>query len=127
MKIAIVGSRTFNDYAKLSEILNYFIEESGVCNFNITIISGGARGADSLGELYANNNNICTLIFKADWEKYGKAAGMIRNKDIVNNADVVIAFWDGESKGTKNSIDLAKKLNKQLLIIEPPKSNDIGW
>lgn len=110
MKTAVIGSRTFNNLDMLTEELSkYEITE---------IISGGAKGADSLAETYATKNNIPTTIFKADWKKYGRAAGPIRNKDIVENSERIIAFWDYESKGTKNSIDLAIKLNKDVIIVD---------
>jgi len=109
MKVAVIGSRNFNDYELVKTTLS---------PLNITLlVSGGAKGADSFGERYANENNIETLIFKPDWEKHGKAAGMIRNTDIVNNADTIIAFWDGESKGTKDSITKAEKLGKNIIIV----------
>jgi hypothetical protein len=111
MKIAVVGSRGFNDYDYMISILNN-IEDITL------IVSGGAPGADRLAELYADQNSINTLILKADWDKYGKSAGMIRNKDIVDNAEYIIAFWDGVSKGTKNSIDRAKKAGKQVVVFK---------
>lgn len=111
MKIAVVGSRTFNDYELLRSTLDKY-------DYIELIISGGAKGADSLAERYALENNIKTLIFKPKWSEYGKRAGYIRNINIIENSDLVIAFWDGKSKGTKHSIDLAKKNKKQLLIIQ---------
>ena len=57
------------------------------------------------------------MIFRPDWDRYGKAAGIIRNKDIVENSNMVIAFWDGKSKGTASSIELAKKMDKNLKIV----------
>jgi len=109
MKVAVIGSRTFENYTKLEGVLDqYDISE---------IISGGARGADSLGELYALNKSIPVKIFKADWSKYGKAAGFIRNKDIIDNCDMVIAFWDGKSKGTQHSINLANKQDKTVIVV----------
>ncbi len=78
---------------------------------------GGAKGADSLGEEYAKENNIPTKIFIPDWDKYGKSAGMIRNTDIVNESELIVAFWDGISSGTLDSINKAKKNNKKVLII----------
>lgn len=115
MKYAIVGSRGFLEYKIMEKFLNKFgdIDE---------IISGGAKGADSMAELYAREKGIKLTIFPADWEKYGKSAGMIRNKDIINNCDVCVAFWDGISKGTKNSISLAQKQNKMVYI----KNIDLG-
>jgi predicted Rossmann fold nucleotide-binding protein DprA/Smf involved in DNA uptake len=110
MKIAVVGSRGFNDFEKLEKELNkYEIDE---------IISGGAKGADALAEKYAKNHNIPVKVFKPDWRKYKRGAGLIRNKQIVENADIVVAFWDGASKGTKFTIDYAKKLNKKVVIVE---------
>lgn len=113
-KVAIVGSRTFNDYEKAKQFINNICQEN---NISINqIISGGAKGADSIGEKYARENNINILIFKPDWNKYGKSAGYIRNKDIIDNCDICIAFWDGNSRGTKNDIDLCNKKEKQVYI-----------
>jgi len=109
MKIAIIGSRTFNDYEKVKKVLDTFPKID-------LIVSGGAKGADYLGELYAYHNNIPKKIFYPEWDKYGKSAGFKRNKDIVDNADIIVAFWDGISNGTKNSINLAKKYNKKVII-----------
>lgn len=81
------------------------------------IISGGARGADLLAERFAMQYSIPTEIFLPDWAKYGKKAGLIRNKEIISSADQVIAFWDGESNGTRSSINIAKKLKKPLKIV----------
>ena len=109
MKVAVIGSRTFNDYELLRQTLS---------KLEITlVVSGGAKGADSLGEEYANANNIPTKIFLPDWDKYGKSAGMLRNSDIINEAEIIVAFWDGESKGCKDAIAKANKLNKKVLII----------
>jgi len=109
MKVAVIGSRTFNDYEEVKRTLSLI---------NITeLISGGAKGADSLGERYADENNIQKKIFLPDWERFGKAAGMIRNTDIIENAEFIIAFWNGTSKGTLDSMNKATKLNKKILII----------
>ena len=109
MKIAVIGSRDFNDYVFLSESLKFLSSAD-------TIISGGARGADSLAERYAKENQINFVVFPADWDKFGKSAGYRRNVDIITECDSVIAFWDGKSRGTKHSIDIAKKQNKHVLI-----------
>ena len=111
MKAAVIGSRTFDDYCLLKKTLDELYPQIDL------IVSGGASGADSLAERYAKEEGIRTLIFKPDWKKFGRAAGMIRNKDIVENSDIVIAFWDGVSRGSKNSIDYAIKLNKKLKIV----------
>jgi hypothetical protein len=80
------------------------------------IVSGGANGADKLGELFAKKHNIETIIYKPDWKKYGKSAGFLRNHDIINAADNVIAFWDGVSNGTKHDIDIATQKGKPLIV-----------
>ncbi len=109
MKVAVIGSREFKDYNLMCETLK---------KFDITIlISGGAVGADSLGERYAKENNIETIIFKPDWNKFGKQAGFLRNTTIIENSDIVIAYWNGTSRGTADSINKAKNLNKQVIII----------
>lgn len=113
MNVAVIGSRGFNDYDRVVKVLDAINEKVSISK----IVSGGAIGADSLGELYANENEIETLIFKPDWAKFGKGAGLIRNKDIVDNSDIVVAFWDGISKGTKNSIDYATKKCKKVIVI----------
>ena len=108
MIAAVVGSRNFTNYDQLSEELSkYNIHE---------IVSGGAIGADSLAERYALEWEIPIRIFKPDWST-GRGAGLARNTDIINAADIIIAFWDGISTGTKDSINKAKKAGKQLIII----------
>lgn len=113
MKIAVVGSRTFNNYDLLCSYLNTIHLKEPISH----IISGGAKGADKMGEKWANENGIETIIFIPDWEKYGRKAGFLRNKDIINEADKVVCFWDGFSNGTKNSIELAKRQGKKCLIV----------
>jgi len=106
MKIIIAGSRNFNNYDLLKTTindLNLEIEE---------VVCGEARGADSLGRRYAEENNIPIKSFPANWDQYGKNAGMIRNAEMGAYADYLIAFWDGKSKGTKNMIDYMKSHNK---------------
>lgn len=112
MKLAVIGSRTFDNYEFLQENLKVFLSKVTL------VVSGAAKGADLLGEKWAKNNNIETLIFPADWKKYGRRAGFIRNEDIIKSCDCVVAFWDGKSKGTAHSISLCKKLNKPFKIIE---------
>lgn len=113
MKIAIVGSRTFTDYLLLERCLSQVMETYTID----LIISGGAYGADALAERFAREKGIPTLIFKPDWDKYGKSAGYKRNALIVNEADVVVAFWDGFSRGTKHTVDLAEKLKKPVVVM----------
>ena len=114
MKLAVVGSRDFNDYELLKSKLDTIHNRKPIT----LIVSGGAKGADSLSERWAKENNIETLIFIPDWNKHGKKAGFLRNEDIIKNSDAVIAFWNGESRGTLSSINLAKKYEKSCLIVK---------
>ena len=113
MKMAVVGSRSFDDQELLDRTLD---EQCRAVHIN-TIVSGGARGADSLAEIWANRRGIQTQIFLPDWDRHGTAAGFIRNRLIVENCDEMIAFWDGESRGTLSSITWAKAANKNVLVV----------
>lgn len=105
-------SWSFTNYQELKDALDKVAKYVKID----LIISGRAKGADMLAERYATENQIPTLIFPPDWEKYGRSAGVIRNKDIIKNCDMVIAFWDGQSTGTAHSLQLAKKYKKKSLI-----------
>ncbi len=112
MKLAVIGSRTFDDYKILCVVIDQLKEVFPIS----TIVTGGAKGADSLAEKYAYHNKLALEIYKPDWEQYGKSAGFIRNSTIWDNSDMGIAFWDGMSKGTAHSFNIAKKQNKKLYI-----------
>jgi len=125
MKLIIAGSRDFNNkkllFSKVDEIKN---------SLNISeIVSGTANGADTLGEQYAQENNLKCTEFPADWNLYGKGAGHIRNKNMAEYSDYCIVFWNGYSKGTKNMIQTMKKLNKPVITInynEPDEFDDFN-
>ena len=112
MKLAVVGSRTFHDFEFLKEILQFH-----VCS---QIISGGAQGADRLAKRYAAENGILYREHLPHWDRDGKAAGYIRNKLIVDDCDELVAFWDGTSKGTLYSINLALEGGKPVYKYWPP-------
>jgi hypothetical protein len=103
MNIAIVGSRNFNNYDYMK---SSFLEQVGsdLNNTEIIIVSGGAKGADALAEKIAKDFSLETMIFPAEWKKFGKSAGFIRNTTIVENADMILAFPIGESRGTWDTI-----------------------
>ena len=111
MKIAVVGSREFKDKEFVENMMPEILRTG-----KYQLISGGARGVDSWAEGMAKFLGCECIIFKPDWDKYGKRAGFLRNELIINEADKVVAFWDGESKGTKHSIDLAIKAGKPIDI-----------
>ncbi|MCK9470369.1 MAG: DUF2493 domain-containing protein [Bacilli bacterium] len=117
MKVIIAGTRTFNDYKLLEETLDDIIREEHILD-DITIISGTANGADKLGEIYAHNKGYKVLQFRPDWDKYGKSAGYIRNTEMAEAGDILVAFWDGKSKGTEHMINIMKNKNKHGFIIK---------
>jgi predicted Rossmann fold nucleotide-binding protein DprA/Smf involved in DNA uptake len=109
MKTAVIGSRGFSDYDLLKQTLDAcFISE---------IVSGGAIGADQMAERYAEELKIPTLIFKPDYNKYGRGAPLVRNKEIVDAAERVIAFWDGKSRGTAYTLKYARSKGKEVKVI----------
>jgi hypothetical protein len=110
LKLGVVGGRDFNDYELLKLTLDQFKHIK-------LIVSGGAQGADKLAERYARERGIETLIIKPEWNKYGKSAGPIRNQQIVLNCHKLIAFWDGQSKGTFSSIEIARMAAIECEII----------
>ena len=106
MKVAVIGSREL----EIEDIEKYIPQ-------NVTeIISGGARGIDRCAEKYAKENEIKYSVFLPDYKKYKRGAPLIRNREIIEAADEVIAIWDGRSKGTKYGIELCRKLNKKVTV-----------
>ena len=111
MKIAIVGSRNPGNI----DIAVELEKRINIKNEDI-IISGGAKGIDTLAAEYANKRNVQLVEYRPDYSKHGRAATFIRNRQIIENADMVVAFWNG-SRGTKYSIDYANKIGRETLII----------
>lgn len=114
-KVIVAGGRDFNNYKLLEYKLDALLinkEKS-----EIVIISGMAKGADSLALIYAEKNNLKVEKYAADWDQYGKSAGYKRNQQMADNANALIAFWDGQSRGTKHMIDIATKAKLQVRVI----------
>lgn len=110
-KVIIAGSRLYTDYKGLKEVCDTLLDNvSKTCK--IVIISGTARGADSLGELYAKQKGYEVMRFPANWDKYGKSAGYKRNVEMSEVANGCIVFLEGESTGSKHMINIA--VNKKL-------------
>lgn len=111
MKLIVAGSRSIKSVVEV-----YIAIEA--CKFDrITeIVSGKAKGVDTIGEQYALEYNIPITEFPANWSKYGKAAGQIRNKEMADYADALVAVWDGYSKGTAGMITIMRKLNKPVYV-----------
>ena len=118
--LGVVGSRSFHDY----ELMEYELERIfgrkllAKPDATMCVVSGGARGADRLAKQYADSHDdIEYLEFKPDWKTHGKKAGMIRNYDIVRESNAVIAFWNGKSKGTKHTIQLARQYRRDVKVV----------
>ena len=110
MRTIVAGSRNITDYSILLDAIKKLSWKPTM------IISGGCRGIDRFGEIWAVNNNISYDVFPPDWDRYGKKAGYLRNVEMSKHADALLAIWDGESKGTKHMIDIATKANLKVYI-----------
>lgn len=126
MRVIIAGGRNFNNFELLeSEVIRIFriLKSEGIFNTrnDITIISGTAKGADKLGEKFAEKYNLKLERFPADWSKYGKSAGYKRNQQMSifakEDNGVLIAFWNQTSKGTKHMIDIATRDGLKVFVV----------
>lgn len=122
--LLVVGSRNFGQWETMKRVLWNAIDKFN--EKDVMIVSGGARGADSLAEKFADEFHFQKKIFPADWDRFGKAAGFIRNKkmhqfikeqsEINNDPRLVVAFWDGQSRGTAQNFQLADQFENHILI-----------
>ena len=110
LSIVIAGSRSIEDYDILLTAI--FLSDFSIGE----VVSGGARGPDSLGERWANENGVSLKRFPANWERFGRAAGMYRNAEMASYADGGIILWDGESRGTLDMIDKLRRVGKPVEI-----------
>lgn len=114
MKVIIAGGRDFDNYTLLVEKCDKIFSMLK----NPIIISGTARGADKLGEKYAQEKGYKVVQYPANWEEFGKKAGILRNVEMAKNSDALVCFWDGKSRGTKHMIETAEKLSLKIRIIK---------
>lgn len=112
MIVGIVGSRDFTNYRALEKFILSHLSLSQITG----VVSGGARGADTLAEQFADRHNLPVKVYPADWKKFGKAAGIIRNDDIVKDSDVLFAFPLKGSVGTFDSIRKAYKKKIKVYV-----------
>ena len=113
-KVIIAGGRDYDNFFDVMSYADYYLQAR---QDELEIVSGGAKGADALGERYAKVKGIKLKIFPADWDTHGKKAGFMRNLEMANYADALIAFWDGESVGTKMMIKLAKQKGLKVKVV----------
>ena len=113
MRVIIAGSRNFTEY-------NHVQDAVDMCRWYIKeIVSGGARGIDTLAKDFAFNNIMDFKEFQADWNNLGTSAGFVRNCQMADYSDGLIAIWDGESKGTKHMINIMLKQKKPTFVFFP--------
>lgn len=128
IKIIVCGGRHFEDYELLKSILDKHFEDNGIAPNDVEIVSGHCQGADMLGERYAKENGCALRVFPAEWKKYGKVAGPIRNKQMVDyiataEERLVVAFVSPKSKGTCHTVSLARKID--IPVIEHFYDSDV--
>lgn len=124
MKVAIIGSRSFNNQDLMFNTLDRLRRDQEELQNLEAIISGGAKGADSLAKQYASSNKIPLKEFLPEYKKYGKNAPLKRNLDIILYSDVVLAFWNGKSRGTLHAINTAKNSGKKTIVITYPEPHN---
>ncbi|TCK01348.1 UNVERIFIED_ORG: uncharacterized protein DUF2493 [Anoxybacillus amylolyticus] len=114
-KVIVAGSRSFSDYRMMEQALLHYLSR---CDLSmVEIVSGTARGADQLGERFALEHGCAIKRFPADWTRYGKRAGFVRNEEMAKYADACVCFWDGKSRGTRHMIDLARRYQLWLRVV----------
>lgn len=128
IRIIVAGSRTCSDYKLISKVLSEYVKTCIDNGIHPEFVSGGCRGVDTIAEMFCKQNNYPKKVFKADWERYGKRAGYLRNKQMADYAaetgGILIAFWDGESRGTKMMIKLAKMSGLCVKVFTTGGNND---
>jgi hypothetical protein len=124
MRMIIAGGRDFDDYPLLEKKCREVLKELLPAGFgSAEIVTGGARGADRLGEAFAREQKLKLRVFMADWQRLGKIAGFVRNEQMAVyasqdiSAGVLVAFWDGKSEGTANMIDLAFRYGLKVYVV----------
>lgn len=119
IKVIVCGGRGFTDLNLLIERLDFYLSNffNRIETDKVEIVSGTARGADTLAIYWASLYGITVKCFRADWETHGKRAGYLRNTEMAEYATHCIAFWDGQSRGTKHMIDLARKKGLTVEVI----------
>ena len=122
-RVIVAGSRNIRSKEAVFQKLDILLSNK-VKQEEIQIVSGGARGVDQIGEEYAAARGFLCKRFSADWDTHGKRAGYLRNCQMADNADALVAFWDGESPGTRHMIQTAKNSGLVVRVIHVKKHRD---
>lgn len=118
IRVIVAGGRDFTDQARMYEVLNEYSTAVFGSDYALSIVSGGARGADRMAEAWATAAGVPCIVMPANWKAHGKGAGHKRNREMAEVGDHLIAFWDGKSAGTRNMIDTARALGLTVQIVE---------
>jgi len=125
LKVIIAGSRSIKDKVwvlnNIDDLMLHIPYENYAAIPTSEVVCGMAEGPDSFGKEWAERNNIKVSCWPADWNKYGKSAGAIRNKEMGDYADALVAFWDGKSRGTKHMIDYILEIGKEVHVYQSPR------
>lgn len=116
VRIVVCGTRAYDDETHVFKALDQLTRKWN--KEDIAIVTGGAEGPDKIAEQWSFKRMVTRVIFHADWQKYGKQAGMIRNSEMAKYGTHCVAFWDGESVGTRDMIRKAKKQGLKVKIID---------
>lgn len=123
-KVVIAGSRDYTDYDTVKKYADIVLKNVAD---EIEIVSGRCRGVDMLGEKYAKERGYSIKYFPADWNRYKRAAGQIRNEAMAKYADALIAYWDGESTGTKGMIEYARQNHCKIIVVNYTTGKVLKW
>lgn len=115
-RVIIAGGRDFCNYELVKERADHYLQNK-LQTHRVIIVSGHASGADAMGERYAQERGLACELHPADWAAHGRAAGPIRNAEMADCADALIAFWDGQSRGTANMINLARQKGLVVAVV----------
>lgn len=114
-RIVVAGCRDYDNYEEAKEFIDFCIFDIAQNN-TVIFVSGTCRGADMLGEKYADEHGFEIERYPAQWDLYGRAAGPLRNRKMAEASDLVICFWDGKSRGTRSMIEFAEKIGKTVKV-----------
>lgn len=130
MKVIVAGSRSIRLYTIVEKAINRAFNQwlrEDLAHWKLyiqpEIVSGGAYGVDFFGEQYANKHKLPLKVFPADWDRFGKSAGIRRNLEMSKYADRLIAVWDGQSRGTQHMINCMQKAAKPVYIHKETNEN----
>ncbi|MBQ9082997.1 MAG: DUF2493 domain-containing protein [Clostridia bacterium] len=114
-RVVVAGCRYYCNYEEAKEFIDRCISRIRM-EYTLVFVSGCCRGADALGERYAQEHGFLIERHPAEWERFGRQAGPIRNRCMVQCSDFIICFWDGQSTGTASLIDYAREMSKPIRI-----------